>query len=751
MSTFVKCRLKMQSKTVFGIGCVLLWQIIVLIGLGRLYYQSDQTGGREVLDGTPTSATVRNNGATGLPPSVPSKEIEGTVKTTTTFATSTTATSVSSSTMTSTSSSPPLKIPTPTTITLSASTVKEMCFPYNTDLWLNDSIHRPSNNDFSFTPELVDILLEGPIQLDKLSKLFEQTLCHPDSVLRNASPHEQDAAATTTTMTMDDQNHTDLGTIEGWYHRFFYLALHWRFHQPAMKEYQRRKRCLQIDTEQGTTHLRSFMDQHSIGLMDYECSNTTKYIVLPVGSVGLGAFLNTQASLSILLALQSGRIPIFTVQSLFPWQTRKGKTDPWLLAPSQCERKDLQCYFLPPSPCTVTSDDITSAPLWGATGKEQRWFNKGNVMLPPELEDHRVVVINSGLSVKGSVTDQLRTTVSTVIQDLISEWKNHHKNQQQQKGAAGTGARTASSSSSLSWSDRDWHAMDIAQKWLTEKGVVDPDGLLRHVHTYLLRPNPHYKDILERRLSTILPKDLDPSQTVGFAIRGSDKCLSESTCLPFQRYMEIATDVAYPSLVPRKENVNNDKGQQQHQYRPKVIMTTEDPDLFNQSLAYQHNTTFPFEFVVNDQDNMQGSGYPKDFLGDGENTIISSLLALQMHLSAGRVYLNCCSNFHGLLSQLIGGQCGAIRHGHSFVYDNITNGTPSSTVSSSTIEGTATWGTSVVPTVPKVAYCLNDDWTPSKYRICCGWSGSDSVCKEIWVDHKVTMSLSVGLSGNPKK
>ena len=147
--------------------------------------------------------------------------------------------------------------------------------------------------------------------------------------------------------------------------------------------------------------------------------------------------------------------------------------------------------------------------------------------------------------------------------------------------------------------------------------------------------------------------------------------------------------------------------------RPKLIMTTEDPQVFNNSLAYQRNASFPFEFLVNENDNMQGFGYPRHFRGEGESTIVSSLTALKFHFNAGRVYLNCCSNFHAVLNRLLQGQCGARRHRHDFVFGK--------NISEESVG--QLWPT-------QVAQCMNQESIPRRFRICCGWS-KDSACKEM--------------------
>ena len=569
---------------------------------------------------------------------------------------------------------------------LDLSSIRNECFAFNSDQWINGSIF--SNNDDGITPGLLDTLIEGPKNLRKLPSLFDQTICHKDSPLRNFSPQ-------TTTNPQNDGGGMDrLASVEDWYQRFLYLALHWKFHRPALDEHRSRKSCASKDTETGTDLLQSFMDHQEIRHMDFECRGT-KFVVIPMGSIGFGAFLNTMASLSILLALRTNRIPIFSSKSFFYWQKRKGNQDPWLLAPSHCGRKDMQCYFLPISPCTVTNEDLEAAPLYGSTGKEQRFLFK-NMTMPPELENEKVVVLNSGLAAKSMDTPDMRQIASVVVEELLGEWKK------------------AQNEGDISWSDEDWEDMELAHRWITEKTTTDPVGLLRHVYVYMLRPNSHYKDLLERQMSVLVPRAIDPSETIGIAIRGSDKCISESMCLSFDRYMELATDVAYPGLLS-SDNTSSSSFPTTADIRPKLIMTTEDPQIFNDSLVYQHNNSFPFQFLVNGNDNMQGSGFPRGFSsGEKEKTIVSSLVALKFHFNAGRVYLNCCSNFHLVLNYLLQGQCGARRHGHDFVFGNNDD-------------------SELAP--PPVAQCLGNDNIPRRYRICCRWSKKSGICGDIWKEY----------------
>jgi len=301
--------------------------------------------------------------------------------------------------------------------------VRNSCFGSNSDEWIYGNIE--SNNDDGFTPDLVETLFEAPIHFQKLPSLFNETICHEDSPIRSfpqiKEQRQKQQQQNQHARGVINEEGVDVALIEDWYQRFLYLALHWKFHQPALQEYRARKTCAEKDVKDGTNYLQSFMMDHEIGQMDYECKDA-KFVVIPIGSIGFGAYLNTMASLSILLALRTNRIPIFTVRSIFPWQKRKGERDPWLLAPNNCSRKDMQCYFLPISPCTITKEDLLKAPIYGVDRKEQQ-FLRVNVTVPPEIENERIVVLNSGLVGKTIDTPDMRNIAFDIVSELLEEWK----------------------------------------------------------------------------------------------------------------------------------------------------------------------------------------------------------------------------------------------------------------------------------------------------------------------------------------
>ena len=288
----------------------------------------------------------------------------------------------------------------------------------------------------------------------------------------------------------------------------------------------------------------------------------------------------------------------------------------------------------------------------------------------------------------------LREIAAVLVEELLGEWK---KDQTLDKQGG----------------NKELEIMELAHQWLTEKATDDPLGLLRHLYLYMLRPNPHYKTVLEEQMKALVHISMTPTDTIGIEIRASDKCKQESMCLSFDRFMELVTEVGYPALLSNNGK-SNTSSSALPAVRPKLIMTTEDPQVFNDSLAYQKNRSFPFEFLVNSGDNLQGSGTPREISStQAEGTIASSLVALKFQLHASKVYLNCCSNFHVVLKGLLEAQCGVIRHGHGFVFGETA--TPRLSNTTTKIDYT-----SLPP--PPVATCLNYEDTPPRYRICCPWS-----------------------------
>lgn len=136
---------------------------------------------------------------------------------------------------------------------------------------------------------------------------------------------------------------------------------------------------------------------------------------------------------------------------------------------------------------------------------------------------------------------------------------------------------------------------------------------------------------------------------------GSDKCNTESTCLDFDKYMQLATETWHDSQNTSALTTSTTTANK----RGALVMTTEDPALFAQRLQYSKSSSnFPLEFVVNNLDPLQGTGNTKKYRQAADDILISSMLAIQMQFHARHVYGNCCSNFHLLLFDFLREGCG---------------------------------------------------------------------------------------------
>lgn len=96
------------------------------------------------------------------------------------------------------------------------------------------------------------------------------------------------------------------------------------------------------------------------------------------------------------------------------------------------------------------------------------------------------------------------------------------------------------------------------------------------------------------------------------------------------------------------------------------MLTSEDKKTIQSRLNYTKNETFPFDFVVNDEDAGQGTGFPGSFGENADHIMISSLISLKMQLYTESVVVNSCSNFHKLLADLVVNECGNLNYIESY-------------------------------------------------------------------------------------
>lgn len=479
----------------------------------------------------------------------------------------------------------------------------QACMIHNTRRWLEGT--RISNAETNMTDAYIDHLINTTRMLDHPDPITAATICHKNSTFR--SP---------TVTTKWDLTNKDL--LTEWQFRLTYLAIHYHMHNPALMELQSRRDCgIPIP------HVRN---------MDFECKNA-KFLVANVAPSGLGASFRLGAVASLWMGIATNRITIFINNATVgPNFLRM----PWPLA--GCDRKDLQCFFLPPTPCVLTIEDIQNATV--LPEENARDLRRSGV-IQSEYEQQRILIVETRTNtpigkyrIQIAVREGLYKNAMTMIDDISDP---------QQKEFLQAAAKQILDLDQLDGASKPTQsAGNFSQYEYTMKTTHFPHAFL----LYAMRPNVAYQAWSNEIVAAALPADLDPNIVIGLPVRGSDKCRSESICLKYELYMELI-QWTHNSLFKNSTKPT------------KIILTTEDGDIFNASKAYQTRDDFPFEILTNDQDVLQGSGAPKDYKDQADNVMLMTIVALKMQLHGRVVYGNCCSNFHLMLFDMLREGCGA--------------------------------------------------------------------------------------------
>lgn len=455
-------------------------------------------------------------------------------------------------------------------------------------------------------------------------------------------------------------NVSDPDLLSDWEFRLTYLAIHDFHHRPAREEHRERSRC----------------SNQTFPSYDYQCSEA-KFLVSTLPGIGMGASVRLGAVTYVIAAIANDRIPLFVEN------TAAGP--PFLRTPAQlfsCNRRDPQCIFLPTTPCTLLLSDLEESVL--LTLPEGRQVRKTG-SFPEHLAHHRILLMEPKIMVgpfesNAIFMNSFREKVQERAEELIKEWHYHHHGNDAESAAKFQFLKVA--------------AQRIATQQQHDSATKEEQGgyeyarrnnrISHAIILYLLRPNPATRATLHQELNEIIPASMNPQTTVGLPIRGSDKCKKESTCLAFDRYMQLAKET-WETTTKNGTTIASGK-------RGTLIMTTEDKALFEKRLFYNKESGFPLDIVVNDKDPLQGSGLAKTFGESADRIMISSLLALQMQLRSGYLYGNCCSNFHLMLFDFAKEGCG----------------------------------------LTMKATCLQET---KDYRVCCGWR-NDEGCDVLREEHK---------------
>ncbi len=325
-------------------------------------------------------------------------------------------------------------------------------------------------------------------------------------------------------------NASDPQKIHDWQFRLLYLAIHRMHHQPAFAEYQLRRRQQQPQQQQTS----------SIPNFDYECP-TAKFLVIYLWPMGMGATIRNGAMPPMLAALAMGRIPLF-LQGIAPGGTHYNSvvnvtnvtsiqqimTRTFTL--TSCERHDLQCIFLPTSPCVITHAELrhpTSTIF--VPERYARVIRRAAQYELPTLEQARILVTDSrlvGFNERWQVHDEFRKRAHHVILELMEDWKeNHHRHvmavMQNTTTTTDTSTTTTTSPMLDITTTEQWKVFQAVADTFAipfpknEEGAYKGDngkGIsatrnMRAALLYFMRPNAKARQGMQQQLSAAMQSD----------------------------------------------------------------------------------------------------------------------------------------------------------------------------------------------------------------------------------------------------
>ncbi|GKY99736.1 hypothetical protein MPSEU_000927600 [Mayamaea pseudoterrestris] len=474
------------------------------------------------------------------------------------------------------------------------------CFSFNSLDWLGKQ--RLGNaNDTMMDDSLGRRMILSSISLSRARSLLSGTICDSKSPLVSMQPL-QDAER----------------RLRYWKTRLTFLAVHAHQHQPALPELEARRQssCRQTD-----------LQRHNIGPFDFECP-TAKFLVVRLFGNGIGANMRLGAAPAYMAGLSTNRVVVFVNNASVGPDFLQNQ---WSLA--SCFRGDMQCFYMPSSPCVLTNNELSNAPVL-RKHEVRRIFRNGT--LSPERQQERVVIMRLNFRPQRE-PDNLKRAVHQLALPIAQRLAQDASDDEQRY--------------ILQAAQDLLHPDTVPMGTYNYYGANSP--LFHGLLLYAMRPNTRAAKLLQLAVQRSLPKDYAVENAVGLAIRASDKCDDESECLSFSQYVRSV------GHWWTKHDMNTTA--------TSIFVTTEsrkvidDLRKFVASEDSRATLPFPANFVVNKYDVLQDTGFlhnqqPANYTQD--DVMLSAVSSLQLQLATRLTVGNCCSNFHLLLSDFLSEGCG---------------------------------------------------------------------------------------------
>ena len=356
----------------------------------------------------------------------------------------------------------------------SSSSTPKSCLGFNSKSWL-EGTRLGNTRDGNITHDMaMDMILNTPSLIDHGPFVSSQTICHKQSRFLNWT---------------DDGSDGDK-SLKYWALRLAYLSYWSLQHKDAQKEAELRR---DNDCEKE-------LEDHGVGVFDYECPDA-KFLVVAMGEMGLGAVMRLGAVNALMAGMATNRTVVF-VNNIGQHRKVSSKSlwKPWVHA--SCQRGDIQCFFMPPTPCTVTLEEIENAKVLSRS-EGRMVFKFGQ--LPEGHENERVYVCNFILRPQHLPTT-FRPNLLALSNTIVERFREAHPNDE--RGAVMARATDLLLETEEMEEDRPYYYFGAVSK-------------VHHAAVfYSMRPNPHYSAKIDHILDQIVPQNYNPDISFGLPIRG---------------------------------------------------------------------------------------------------------------------------------------------------------------------------------------------------------------------------------------
>lgn len=272
--------------------------------------------------------------------------------------------------------------------------------------------------------------------------------------------------------------------------RLIYLAIHEHQHKPAKAEALARGLMMQ---KTNITINQTYIRNHGVGPFDFECDPDTKYIVTSIPSRrGFGVNFRGFGVEPIMLGLMMNRVALYINSLGFGPVSLRQK-----FFYSDCPRKDMQCMFMPLSPCVLTHDDILHGAEMSAIDLD---IFRSTGVLDEKYRNAKVLVVQTD-NLKVHPKEFGKIVIEKIKLLFQSQVESNHEMNPMLKPWQLDNKTFEEVNSYISNPRNQWELWEAAAM-------------------YGMRPNSFLQGEIDKVLGNILPHDFNSKTSIGIPIRG---------------------------------------------------------------------------------------------------------------------------------------------------------------------------------------------------------------------------------------